>query len=638
MGTTEFLEHLRRGPVLADGANGSYLFERTGRLSETNHVYEALNVNNPDLVRDVHLAYLEAGARCITTNTFGANTANLTPQGEAYRVADLNTEGVTLAREAVKQFQEQTRAEGPFFVLGSIGPTPTAGEPSDDARRIYAEQVDALAEAGVDALLLETFTSLAHVRALLKTVQSIGPDLPVVAQFTLQRTENGWDRDPVFLTEALADMGVAVVGVNCLAPWDALAFLDAVEQVDAVRNGDILLSAMPNAGGFQRIGHRFMTHVNPEYMGRMARTLAERGARLIGGCCEVHPAHVREMHGYLQMLSAGTRAASSVASLQSRTTLQPAGDAEKRANGPFSAKIKDKRFAVSIEMLPPRGTSGKVVESKVRLIGELIESGLVDAVDITDGSRGIPLVPPGDFIEMVRGRLGWTPASGDGVELIPHFTMRDLNIMGIQARLVGYYHRRIHNVLLVTGDPPKMSPAYPRSTAVFDLDSVGLARYVHSYLNAGADFGGQPLGKQPDPRTHFTIGSGFEPEAVDMEREIERLQRKIDGGVDYVMTQPAFRTEPLAALEPFRDRVAVLVGVMVLTGAEQARRLSQTPGVVIPADTIERLESFEKPDDQAKAGLEIAAEQARWVRREGWAGLYLMSPSSTQAAIDVLGA
>ena len=220
--------------------------------------------------------------------------------------------------------------------------------------------------------------------------------------------------------------------------------------------------------------------------------------------------------------------------------------------------------------------------------------------------------------------------------MIPHFTGRDLNIMGIQSRLMGYYLNRIHNVLFITGDPPKMSPTYPRSTAVFDADSISMIRFAHSCLNSGVDFGGNPLGKHEDPRTHFTIGTGFEPEAVNRERELDRLKKKIESGADYVMTQPAFREEPLEILTPFREKIPILVGVMIITSLKHAERISEIPGVVMPGRILERLRAYETPEDQFKAGCEIAAEQIHRIIKDGWPGLYLMSPSSHRPVLKVL--
>jgi homocysteine S-methyltransferase len=274
----------------------------------------------------------------------------------------------------------------------------------------------------------------------------------------------------------------------------------------------------------------------------------------------------------------------------------------------------------------------------VDFIAQLAASGLADAVDFTDGSRGIPLISPGDFIHVLRERLHWTPVTGDPLELIPHFTARDLNLMGIQSRLVGYHHNRIHNVLFVTGDPPKMSPTYPRSAAVFDLDSVGMIRLTHSCLNAGVDFGGVPLGKQPRPHTHFTIGAGVEPEAADGKREFDRLRQKLDAGADYIMTQPVFHRPPLVALEEFRGRRPILVGVMVLANLEHAQRMAQVPGVVIPAALLQRIAAMATVADQAKVGRDIAAEQIRGLVREGWAGVYLMSTAVGLGTLEVLRA
>jgi len=632
----DFLTTLKSQGLLTDGAMGSYLFELTGRLSEANHVYEAFNLEQPELIEKVHLAYLAAGARCLKTNTFGANRQQLRPFGLENRVATLNRTGVQLAREAITRFQSQSGDPGPFFVLASVGPTVTPLTTADAVADCYREQLDALAAAGADALLLETFHSLPQLELLIGLIRSLPGMPPVIAETTLHSAQAGQALvpDPVTFVNHMAALGVAVAGVNCCAPWDASAFVDAVKDTALIRAGTMHLVVMPNAGGFQRIGNRFMTAVNPEFAGKMARDLSDRGVRLLGGCCEMHPPHIQEMHNYLQSRTVGARAVALTAS----ATLPPVGDSEKMPNGGLSRKLKEGRFVVSIEALPPRGTDEKIIRNKVDFIARLAACGLVDAVDITDGSRGIPLVSPGDFIHLIRERLNWTAATGDLLELIPHFTGRDLNVMGVQSRLVGYHANRIHNVLFVTGDPPKMSPGYPRSAAVFDLDSIAMIRLTHSCLNAGVDFGGVPLGKQPDPRTHFTLGAGVEPEAQDMPRELARLQQKIDSGVDYIMTQPAFHHQALSVLEPFRSRTPFLIGVMVLTGFEHAQRMARVPGVVIPDAILHRLAALPNPADQAMVGQELAAEQIRRLVREGWAGVYLMSTAAGSATVEVLRA
>jgi homocysteine S-methyltransferase len=605
----DFLQTLRDAPLLADGAMGSYLFERTGRLSETNHVYEFFNVERPELIQEIHLAYLTSGARCLKTNTFGANRHTLRQHNLDKHTAAINTAGVTIARDAIARFGATEK----FFVLASVGPCDAADT------GVYREQIESLLAAAPDALLLETFPTLAHLERVLDFIQTFPNPPPIIAELAAPAR-------PLEFVARMQQRDVPICGVNCCAPWDAEAFIEAVNDSPAVRSGAVMLAAMPNGGGFQRIGNRFMTSVNPEFVGKLARNFLDRGVRLIGGCCEMHPPHIREMHNYLR-----SRQASAVISVTNVATKPPATAADKRNNGAFTRKLGESKFVVSVELLPPRGTDEKVVATKIENVRQLANSGLVDAVDITDGSRGIPLMPPGDFIHVLRAKLG------DALEYIPHFTARDLNLMGIQSRLIGYHANRIHNILFITGDPPKMSPTYPRSTAVFDLDSAAMVRLTHACLNAGVDFGGAPLGKQADPRTHFTIGAGFEPEAVNTAREQDKLRAKIDNGADYIMTQPAFRREPLGALEKFRrNDCAFLVGVMVLVNLEQARRLAEVPGVVLPDEILQKLAAFDKPADQAKAAQEIAIEQIRWIKREGWDGLYLMSPAGVAGIVDVL--
>ena len=618
-----FLAALHHRPLLADGALGSYLFALTGRVSEQNHLYEAFNLARPELVRQLHLEYLQAGAQCLTSNSFAANAT----YPSAAPIAEINATAVRLAREAIDQYRQQDQCSAPLFVLGSLGPPLPATQSPRTASDLYRAQIETLVESGVDALLLETFTCLEQVVALLELLQDLDNPAPVIVQMALHQRDGTWKQSPQAYVQTAAALGAHVVGINCCALAEARAFLDAVQECASVRDGQVQLAVMPNGGDFRRVGHRYLTGVNPECMGRFAREMAHKGVRLIGGCCEVHPPHVHEMYSYLHSLAAGE----STVPLARTSDQQPTDAAAKRRNGPFSRKLVEGQFAVSVELLPPRGTGG--LKARLAFVAELAASGLVDALDITDGSRGIPLMPPGDFVHLIRHRLRW---SRDLLELIPHCTSRDLNTMGLQSRLIGYWANRIHNVLFITGDPPKMAPTYPRSTAVFDLDSTALIRYTHAFLNAGLDFGGQPLGSHRDPRTHFTIGTGCEPEALDLQREWERLAHKIDAGADYVMTQPTFDRKALAALTAYRAQVPIVVGVMVLRGLEHARRIAEVPGVVVPEKIFARLAAYADPADQAKTGIELAAEQVRQVRAEGWSGLYLMSPAGHQPVLEVL--
>ena len=620
-----FLDAIQSRTLICDGATGSLIFRKTGRLSEQNHVYESFNADQPDLLRDVHCAYVEAGVDCLTTNTFGANPRVLRRYGLEHRTAEFNTTGVILAREAFARYDRRG------FVLGSIGPTPSSACTSSRLKRIYHTQATTLADAGVDAFLLETFANLDILSGVIEVLQGVSTEIPIIAQVTL-RIPHGHAEGHIkakALLDKIASSGVAVVGVNCCSPSEVEGFVIELAAERDRRKLDLSLSAMPNIGTLQGEGNRLVNRSNPEYMGRQARTLCDLGVSLIGGCCEVHPEHIREVRNYVQSRQPGGREAYQAVVFTGGH--KPAGPTRKQENGPFSRKLFNNEFVVSVELLPPRGTAPKTVDSKIAFVSEMAESGLADAIDITDGSRGIPLMPPGDFAMLCRQGM----ADPSALEIIPHFTSRDLNTLGIQSRLIGYHWNHLRNVLFITGDPPKMAPDYPASTGVFDLDSVELARMTHLGLNAGLDFGGRPLSKQSLP-CQFTIGSGFEPEAVDLDAEVQKLERKIDAGVDYFMTQPAFHREPLDVLTPYRDRTKVLVGVMVLSSLAQAQRIAAVPGVVLPRHILDTLAQYDSAEDQAKAGMDLAVAQAAWVRSNGWDGLYIMAPGSHKKILDIL--
>ncbi len=643
-----FLDALKSGPsgtVLADGGIGSLIFQLTGRLASAEYVYEALNLHNRELIRGIHTSSLAAGATVLTTNTFAANTVEL----EAARVGDrvgnrveeINRAAVAIARDAIADHRaEYSIPETNFFVVGSIGP---GGRAIED----YREQVDALIGAGVDALLLETFTDIELAMQLVGSISSRSDAPPVIVHGALDpgvgETPN-WPIAPAEFIDMAARAGASVAGINCVAPWAAAAFVNEAKTASAVASGKILLSAMPNAGGFERVGHRFLARANPEYMGTLARQLGESGASLVGGCCEVHPEHIREMSAYQKSRSSSLAPVVprvSVSSSASGAGLKTAGAVRdgsdrRRANGEFSRKLFDGEFVISVEVVAPAGTEPKALDLRAKMVSQLVEEGLADAVDITDGSRGIPLVPPGDLVELIRQKLDWH--AGDKLEFIAHFTGRDLNTLAVQSRLMGYHWRGIRNMLFITGDPPKMSPTYPRSTAVFDMDSVQMIRATTGQLNQGRDFGGNPIGGEFATGGGFTVGTGFEPEAINAQRELDRLQAKIDAGADYVMTQPVFDSASLSAIGPLRDSIAVLPGVMVLRSAGHARRIAQVPGVNLPAGVLDELDRFDSPADQAKVGLDLAVTQARSYKSDGWSGLYLMSPASMGAAITVLKA
>ncbi len=642
-----FLDALKSGTdgaILADGGIGSLIFQLTGRLASTEYTYEALNLRNRELITGIYASSLAAGATVLTTNTFAANAVELGAAGVGDKVDEINRAAVEIARTAISDHQDEyPTSDSNFFVIGSIGP----GGRDVEA---YAGQIAALIGAGIDAFLLETFTDIDLAMQLTRHISGQPEAPPVIVHGALDPgvgEEQKWPVEPVEFVQMAADAGASVAGINCVAPWAAAAFITAAKEAPVVAAGKILLSAMPNAGGFERIGHRFLARTNPEYMGTLARQLGDSGASLVGGCCEVHPEHIREMSAYLKSrrssLDQDSRESAGTPGIvgNTRSGSQPATAVReksdpRRANGEFSRKLFEGEFAISVEIVAPVGAESKALDLRAKMVSQLVEKQLADAVDITDGSRGMPLVPPGDLVELIRQKLDWR--DGDRIEFIAHFTGRDLNTLAVQSRLMGYHWRGIKNVLFITGDPPKMSPTYPRSTAVFDMNSVQMIRATARQLNQGRDFGGNPLGSEFESKAGFTVGTGFEPEAINISRELDRLRAKIDAGADYVMTQPAFDNAALSTIEPVRDLIPVLPGVLVLRSADHARRIAQVPGMDLPVGILKEMDRFSDPADQAKVGLDLAVSRALAYKTEGWAGLYLMSPASMGAAVSVLKA
>ncbi|MDA1280163.1 MAG: homocysteine S-methyltransferase family protein [Chloroflexi bacterium] len=635
---TTLIETLRSrsaGTLLADGGIGSLIFQLTGRLATPEYAYETLNLSNRELVKGIHYSSLAAGARVITTNTFAANTAELINAGVGDQVDAINRAAVAIAREAIAEYALEYSIPGSeMYVIGSIGP-------GGRMRDAYDQQIESLIESGIDGILLETFTDIELALQLVEYASGRPDAPPVIVHGALDPglgETRKWPTAPAEFVDRAAGAGASVVGINCVAPWVAAAFIEEAKTSSRVKSGDVLLSAMPNAGGFERIGHRFLARANPEYMGNLARQLGDAGASLVGGCCEVHPEHLREMSAYLKSRNssfATNKIATSGVNLGS-AKIDPSKKDRRRSNGSFSRKLLDGEFVVSVEIVAPTGADMKALDLRANTVGQIADERLADAVDITDGSRGLPLVPPGVLVELIRQKLNWKDR--DRVEFIPHFTGRDLSTLAVQSRLMGYHLRGLRNVLFITGDPPKMSPTYPRSSAVFDMDSVQMIRATAGQLNQGRDFGGNPLGTEIADGPDFTIGTGFEPESLNLPRELGRLQTKIDAGADYVMTQPVFNTTSLSAIEPYREAIPVIPGVMVLRSSEHAARIAQIPGVNVPRTILNDIARFERSEDQAKVGLDLAVAQARSYKSEGWSGLYLMSPASMGAAVGVLKA
>jgi methionine synthase / methylenetetrahydrofolate reductase (NADH) len=604
----EFNERLRDSILIADGAMGSMLYEMLGPQP----CLDELNATQPEAVFRVHQAYLEAGAQILETNTFGANRHKLAAVGMADRVGELNHKGVKIAREA----REASRHE--ILIAGSIGPLGTVRQvrqlPTQEIREIFREQAVALEERGADLFILETFSDLEELLHAIEGIRLFSR-MPIVAQLTYSEEGSTFDGTrPDAAVGKLREADIQVVGANCtVGPQLLLPILR--ELAAAAKNTNLRLSAMPNAGFPKRAGDRIVyPKSSPEYFAQFARQAAALGARILGGCCGTTPEHVRAMVDAVKNLRPSASVSPSAANDATEEAAEPVEKnrrlATREPESRFWKKIEKGKFAVCVEIDPPKGTS---IDRVVEQVKRVMASGQVDAIDINSGT----LARVGMDALVLAGAL-----EAHGIETIPHVTTRDANIIGLQAMLLGAWSiGGVRNVLAITGDPPSLGD-HPETSGVYEIDSVGLVK-VLARLNQGTDWAGKNLGGA----TNFTIGVALNPVADDLDEEIRRFHAKVEAGAHFAMTQPIFAPEQWHAfLKKIGGKapVPVLVGLWPLTSHKQAVRLNnEVPGIVIPESTLKELESAGTA--ARDRGFALARRMLDWARTE-LPGAYLIPP------------
>jgi methionine synthase I (cobalamin-dependent)/5,10-methylenetetrahydrofolate reductase len=583
---TDLRTLLQDGRVhVIDGAMGTMLYAKGAFL---NVCYDELCLKAPELVRDIHRDYVKAGAELLETNTFGANPLKLAQYGLADDTEKINAAAARLARDAGRDR---------VAVLGAIGPLGVRVEPFgelgvDEAETAFGRQVDGLLQGGVDGFCLETFADVHEIEAAVKAVRARS-DLPVIAQMTVGadgRTAYGSDAET--WGPMLAAMGVDVVGVNCSV--GPAGILEVVEQLAKVVK--LPLAAQPNAGLPRDVGDRKIYMASPEYLGTYAKRLAEAGATFVGGCCGTTPEHIRAISQFVASVSPRQHLVAVEVSESEPLPAVPL--AERSALG---AKLAAGKFVTTVEITPPKGIDPEPMFAQCRA---LKEAG-VDAVNVPDGPRAQSRM--GSLLSglMIQQQVG--------IESVVHYACRDRNLLGMLSDLLGAAAAGLRNVLLITGDPPKMGP-YPDATAVFDIDSIGLTNLV-ARLNRGLDPGGNALGRT----TKFVIGVGANPTAPDLERELKRLHWKLDAGAEFIVTQPVF---DLAQIDHFLTRTAawkvpVVAGLWPLVSLRNAEFLAnEVPGVTVPESVLARMRSASAKGKEAALdeGVAICREMLVGVR------------------------
>ncbi len=602
-----FREILKDTIVVFDGAMGTELYARGVFI---NKCYDELNLSNPRLVSDVHRDYRKAGADVLETNTFGANRFKLGGHGFGEKTAEINKAGARIAREIAGE---------DLYVAGSVGPLGLKIEPwgptsIQEARAAFSEQVQALVEGGVDLISIETISDLSEMHQAILAVQD-HCDLPIVAQMTVD--EDGlslYGTEPEVFTARIDEWGADMIGVNCSVGPHAI--LGALERV--ARATEKPLIVQPNAGTPRNVDGRNIYLCSPEYMGSYARRFILAGAKAVGGCCGTTPDHIRHIVKSVRMLRPAQR---HVAIFVPKDESQGVEPVVLREKSNLARKIVDGEFVTSVELLPPKGiSSAKVLEA-----GCLLKQKGVDAVNIPDGARATARMGAMFLaLQMVREA---------GIEPILHYCCRDRNLIGMQGDLLGLYASGLRNILIITGDPPKLGD-YPDATAVFDVDAIGLTNMV-TRLNHGLDLGGTPIGKP----TGYFVGVGANPGAMDIAYELKRFRYKVEAGAEFAVTQPVFDVEQIKSfLEAVRGhRIPVIAGIWPLASLRNAEFMrNEVPGVVVPDHVMERMRKADAEGKGKEEGGLIARETLEELRPL-IQGVQVSAPfGKVQGALDVL--
>ncbi|HJQ13656.1 MAG TPA: bifunctional homocysteine S-methyltransferase/methylenetetrahydrofolate reductase, partial [Anaerolineales bacterium] len=512
------LERLSTETILADGAMGTMLHAHGVGFDKC---FDELNLTHPSAVAEIHRAYIQAGAQLIITNTFGANRFKLAKHGLEDHVLEINRASVDLAKRVVSaSFRE-------VLVAGDVGPlgvriAPFGRVQPEQARAAFAEQIQALADAGADLIVIETFSDLYEIREAIRATKEVGAKhgspLPIVASVTFTRDDRTvLGDDPMKVARALRDEGADVIGVNCSGgPAQLSRILKQMHQ--AVPNGKFWVK--PNAGWPEQVSGRIMYPADAEYFGEYALSFREMGACIVGGCCGTTPQHIAAMRKALDTTPRIEEPQITVLP-QEEVTETP-----QELPAPFAQKLNSDGFAISVEMDPPRGLS----THKLLAGASLLADAGADVINVADSPMARMRMSAWAVCDVVQRKVG--------VETTLHFPTRGRNLLRVQGDLLAAHALGIRNVFVVMGDPTAIGD-YPEAMDNYDLVPSGLIKLIKQGFNAGVDHSGTSIG-QP---TSFFVGAALNLCPPDVETEIKNLHRKVKAGTDFFITQPIYRPQ-----------------------------------------------------------------------------------------------
>jgi methionine synthase / methylenetetrahydrofolate reductase(NADPH) len=599
-----FAERLRSELLIGDGAMATMLYQQGCAAVGTST--EEMCLNDPTLVRQVHQAYLRAGAQVIETNSYAANREALARYGLESKTTRINRAAVQLARAAVEHTERDA------FVVGSVGSI-LAGRVRtrqlDVYRDIYEEQAVALLHEGVDGILLETFYDLEELLLALDVIRPLteSSGTPVIAQLAL--LEVGRTRDGYELTEAfqrLQAAGADAAGLNCrLGPAEILRSLERAVVPDG-----LTLSAYPNAGRLGLIDGEYSYKSTAAYFRDSAVRIREQGVGLIGGCCGTTPEHVEAISEALAGLRRLPRINPALLSPQTEVvTARESSPLMELPEHPTVVDLVKQRHTVIVEFDTPRDLD---IEKYIRGSQDLHRAG-ADAITLADNSLATTRMSNMALGSLLKRELG--------IEPLVHVACRDRNLIGQQSHLMGLHALGMNQILVITGDPARVGDL-PGASSVFDTSSFDLISMVKQ-LNEGIGFSG----RQMKTKARFIVGAAFNPHVRRLDAAVERLERKVEAGADFIMTQPVYDVETLLALREATAHIEVpiFIGIIPLTSSRNAEFLhNEVPGIKIAQSSLERIKRVEGAAARAE-GVQMAKELVDEAVKQ-FRGIYLITP------------
>ncbi len=595
---------LAAGPLLADGAMGTMLHARGVAFDRC---FDELNLTQPDSVAEIHRAYVEAGARMVITNSFGANRYKLDLHGMAAQLPELNAAAVAVARRAAAGHAQ------PVLVAGDVGPlgvrlAPFGRVKPAQAYAAFHEQISALVDSGVDLILIETMSDLFEMAEAVRAATDIGR-VPVVATMTFTRDDRTLLGDnPAKVGAELARLGADVIGVNCSSgPAQVLRILKTLRRAAPAA----MLMVKPNAGWPEHVGGRIMYPATPSYFGEYATAFVDAGAQIVGGCCGTTPGHIAAMRAALDAPPAPRVDHGAIYAMDPER--REAGLPEPDQPTRLSQKLAAREFVVGVEMDPPRGFD----THKLLAGAQLLADAGADVINVADSPMARMRMSAWAVAHLIQREVG--------LEAVLHFPTRGRNLLRVQGDLLAAHALGVRNVFVVMGDPTAVGD-YPNAMDNYDLVPSGLIELIKQRFNTGVDQAGAGIG-QP---TSFLVGCAVNLGAPSIDKEVRILHKKIVAGADFALTQPIYEIAPVAAFiaryqsEYGPLQLPLLAGVLPLFGARHAAFLdNEVPGIFIPEAMQKRIAAAgsDAPAEGVRLAQELLGELRGLVQ-----GAYLMPP------------